>query len=324
MRRWWAIGAAGVAASVILCGASAPNLAAPSGDPPPDWAFVIFRKAKATVPQPKLVTVPGSRLHVTPKSVDDRFNIPDWFPADHAKPPEVVLHGHAPNLWACGYCHLPTGVGGPEDAVITGLPAAYIAEQFDEFRSGRRQCAVPAVRPCSQAMARVARAIDAAELQHAAAYFAGLSYRSRIHVIEAAIVPKTETEGFTLVRAKGSEPIGHRILEVPDNLVRFQDGDWRTTLTAYVPPGSTARGKLLVQTGAGALPCASCHGARLQGMGTAPPLAGRSPSYLVRQLYDIQYGFRRGSAVAPMLPEVTHLSADDRIAIAAYLAAQGG
>jgi cytochrome c553 len=69
----------------------------------------------------------------------------------------------------------------------------------------------------------------------------------------------------------------------------------------------------------GALPCRSCQGARLQGAGDAPPLAGRPPSYIVRQLYDIQYGYWRGPAVAPMEPEVAHLTSWDRIAIAAYI-----
>jgi cytochrome c553 len=55
-------------------------------------------------------------------------------------------------------------------------------------------------------------------------------------------------------------------------------------------------------------------------MGDVPPLAGRSPSYLTRQLYDIQHGTRRGLAVARMLPEVVHITPADRIAIVAYLA----
>ncbi len=315
MHRSWV--AAGLAASILLCGA-----AAPANDPPPDWAFVIRRDAHDP-PPPGLVTVPGSKLRVTQAEADDRFNVPDWFPEDHAKPPAVVLHGHAPALVACSYCHLPTGVGSPEDAVIAGLPAAYIAEQIDEFRSGRRQCAVPAVLPCGQAMAKAARAVNEDELKQAAVYFSQIAYRSRIHVIEAAIVPKAEINGFSMARVRGggTEPIGHRILELADNQLRFENGDWRATITAFAPPGSVARGRALVESGAGALPCASCHGDHLQGVGTAPPLAGRSPSYLVRQLYDIQYGFRRGPAVAPMLPEVARLDADDRIAIAAYLAA---
>jgi cytochrome c553 len=32
---------------------------------------------------------------------------------------------------------------------------------------------------------------------------------------------------------------------------------------------------------------------------TAPALAGRSPSYLARQLYDFQQGARRGEMAAP-------------------------
>jgi cytochrome c553 len=50
----------------------------------------------------------------------------------------------------------------------------------------------------------------------------------------------------------------------------------------------------------------------------------RSPSYLARQLYDIQYGARKGPAVALMVPEVAHMTPADRIAIVAYLASLGG
>ena len=310
-----------MAVGVILCGA-----AAPSNDPPPDWAFVMFHDVKSAMPLKKLVTVPGSRLTVPLKAVNDPFNVKDWYPEDHPKSPSVVLRGTAPKLLACGFCHLPTGIGGPEDAVVAGLPADYIEEQVDEFRSGRRQCAAPAVVPCNSAMVQVARAATKADIKQAADYYSQLSYRSRIHVVESAIVPKTEVSDFTLARATsgGTQPIGHRILELPDDPVRFEYGDWRSTITAYVPPGSFSRGKQLVQSGAGALPCTSCHGARLQGLGMAPPLAGRSPSYIVRQLYDFQYGFRAGPSAVPMQIEVAHMTADDRIAIAAYLASLAG
>ncbi|MEI9988115.1 MAG: c-type cytochrome [Aliidongia sp.] len=307
-------------AVVTLCGA----LAATPDDPPPDWAFVIYQKPDDATPPPALVTVPGAKLSVTPKAADDPFDVPDWFPDDHPQLPSVVQHGHAPDLIACSYCHLATGVGSPEDTAVAGLPAAYIEAQIREFRSGRRQCAVPEVEPCGQAMAKVAHAVSPDELRQAAAYFSKLPYRTRIHVVEAAIVPKTRVYGFTLVRIDGAgeEPIGQRVLELPDDLEPFENGDWRTTITAYVPPGSLARGKRLVDSGAGARPCGSCHGARLKGMGLTPPLAGRPPSYIVRQLYDIQHGFRQGPAVAAMLPEVTHLTPEDRIDIAAYLASE--
>jgi cytochrome c553 len=317
MHRIWV--AAGLAASILLCGAGVP-----ANDPPPSWAFVILQKSHDARPPTGLATLPGSKLRVTQEKLDDRFDVPDWFPEDHAKPPAVVLHGRAPALSACGYCHLPTGVGSPEDAVIAGLPEAYIEEQIDEFRSGRRQCAVPAVIPCGVSMNKIARAVNEDEMKQAATYYSRMPYRGRIRVVEASMAPKAEVNGFSLarVRSGGTEPIGVRILELADDQTRFEYGDWRTTITAYVPPGSIAHGKALVQSGAGAAPCASCHGERFQGLGTAPPLAGRSPSYLVRQLYDIQYGYRRGPTVAPMLPEVAHLRAEDRIAIAAYLAAE--
>ena len=54
-------------------------------------------------------------------------------------------------------------------------------------------------------------------------------------------------------------------------------------------------------------------------MDPVPMLAGRSPSYLVRQLYDVQHGFRKGEWTVQMKPVVARLSADDMMDIAAYL-----
>jgi cytochrome c553 len=122
------------------------------------------------------------------------------------------------------------------------------------------------------------------------------------------------------VKIPGSEPLGQRIIEVPDDAKQWEIGSAHTEFTAYVPKGSIARGAALVASGEGAAPCRSCHGSDLQGAGNIPPLAGRSPSYLARQLYDIQHGVRNGAAVAPMLPETAHMTAADRIAIVAYLA----
>ena len=66
--------------------------------------------------------------------------------------------------------------------------------------------------------------------------------------------------------------------------------------------------------------CTVCHGDELKGMGSVPGLAGRSPSYLVRQLYDMQHGTRSGVLTSLMTPVVAKLTADDMLAIAAYLA----
>jgi cytochrome c553 len=49
-----------------------------------------------------------------------------------------------------------------------------------------------------------------------------------------------------------------------------------------------------------------------------PPLAGRSPSYTVRQLFDLQQGVRKGAWAPLMKAAVEKLSIDDMIAIAAF------
>jgi cytochrome c553 len=118
-----------------------------------------------------------------------------------------------------------------------------------------------------------------------------------------------------------TEPIGGRIIETPENLERTELRDDHSGFVAYVPVGSIKKGEVLVTGGSSkALRCATCHGSGLRGKGKVPPLAGRSPSYIVRQLYDIQSGARTGVAVHPMKPVVTKLTIDDMAAIAAYTA----
>ena len=67
------------------------------------------------------------------------------------------------------------------------------------------------------------------------------------------------------------------------------------------------------------VPCATCHGPGLRGLGPVPGIAGRSPSYVVRQLWDFRHGARAGPASALMRPVVERLTLDEMIALAAYL-----
>jgi cytochrome c553 len=119
-----------------------------------------------------------------------------------------------------------------------------------------------------------------------------------------------------------TEPLGHRIVEIPENLERTELRDPRSGFVAYVPVGSLAQGEKLATTGGDGktIPCAACHGPGLKGLGAVPPIAGRSTSYIVRQIYDIQSGARAGSASLLMRPVVAKLTTDDMIAIAAYVA----
>jgi len=90
----------------------------------------------------------------------------------------------------------------------------------------------------------------------------------------------------------------------------------------YVPPGSIKRGEELATTGGGGktVPCAICHGPGLKGLGDVPSLAGRSPGNIARQIYYFQTGDRGGTSAALMKAVVDKLTADDVIAISAYVA----
>jgi len=117
------------------------------------------------------------------------------------------------------------------------------------------------------------------------------------------------------------EAIVQRIIEVADDLERFVSRDPRVSFVAYVPLGSIERGRRLAsgETGKSAS-CASCHASDLKGGGAVPGIAGRSPTYFFRQLYDYKYGARAGAGSALMKPIVEKLSVEDMIALVAYAA----
>jgi cytochrome c553 len=309
---------------LILQGLALGAAAAPATDTPPIWAYpVAAQSAPAAKPDNSVMKrLPGSAARFTDAGVNDRFNIPDWYPGDHPPLPQVVQHGRKPNVFACGFCHLPNGQGRPENASLAGQPAAYIIEQVNEMKAGRRKTSQPAMGSI-KSMNIVAAAVSPDELKAAAAYFASLKYKKWIRVVEADRVPRFEISSHNMLvklPGSGSEALGLRIVEMPENVEHEELRDPRTGFVAYVPKGSIAKGKQLVETGGGAFPCTACHGADLKGSGAVPALAGRSPSGIVRQLYDIQHRSRTGPAVDPMQPEVATITDEKRIDIAAYLA----
>lgn len=118
------------------------------------------------------------------------------------------------------------------------------------------------------------------------------------------------------------EPIGERIIETPKNTEYTERlRNPRSGFTAYVPPGSIAKGKALATTAsAKTTQCTICHGADLNGLAVVPALRGRSPSYIARQLADFKEGARHGLWSPLMKPVVANLTADDILNLSAYLA----
>jgi cytochrome c553 len=164
------------------------------------------------------------------------------------------------------------------------------------------------------------------EIQAAAAYFSALKQPANLKVVEADVVPKSYVFGWhrAAVTTGETEPLGQRILEVPDNLAQFESRDGRSRFTAYVPPGSIEKGRVLASGANGQLPpCSVCHGPELKGLGPIPGVAGRSPSYMVRQFYDFKSGARAGIGSALMRQVVEKLSENDMLALAAYAASLG-
>ncbi len=267
---------------------------------------------KPAVDPAALVRLPGSKQVYSRKQLSN--TVADWWPQDHPPLPAIVAKGIGKAM-PCAECHGPSGAGSAHTATLTGLPAAYIRAQVKAFRDGSR---------ANDEMLFEASNVSDAEVQEAATYFSGLHLaQARAGIMEASRVPKTHVESWMLVPTEGggSEPIGDRVIELPVSVERARMGDEHTRVVGYVPPGSLARGRLLASTGAGVTAaCASCHGADLRGLANVPPLAGRSPTYLTRQLVQFALGRRRGDATLPMQQEVAKLSLKDMIAVAAYAA----
>jgi cytochrome c553 len=307
--------------------AQAPNVpassaAASASDSLPSWAYPWAPAFVVPPADDEPQHLPNSSAGVSWKQARDLFFAPDWHPDAHPPMPEVVTSGRKPDVRACGSCHRTEGTGGPENAVLAGLPAAYFLQQIADFKSGVRKFSGPQ-RSGSVIMTAAAKAMTDAEAQAAAAYFSALKPKRLVKVVESETVPKTYIARLFYAKAAegGVEPLGRRIIEMPDDVVQFELRDSRAQFTAYVPLGSVAKGEALAKTGgAGAtVACTGCHGPDLKGFDAIPGIAGRSPSYIVRQLYDFQRGARAGEASTLMKPAVEKLTEDDMISLAAYV-----
>jgi cytochrome c553 len=233
--------------------------------------------------------------------------------------PSVVAAGDpARGITACAGCHNPNGRGRPQNANIAGLNADYLLRQLQDMKAGTRKSAEPRKHNAQQ-MVDFAKAMTPAEMRQATAYYASLPPTVAIKVKETDTVPAMRSqEGMWLPdKSRSREKIGTRVIETPVDVDREQLRDPHAGFIAWVPRGAVAKGKSL----AASLGCAGCHGEKLTGNGdTAPGIAGRSPSYLARQLYDFHTGSRHGEMAAPMQPIVAELAAGDVVNLTAYLA----
>ena len=242
--------------------------------------------------------------------------------------PEIVAHGRRDaQVNACSLCHYPNGKGRPENAGVSGLSYSYFVQTMMDFKNDFRKSA-DTRKANTNRMIAFAKAMTDDEIKAAATYFSSIPWTPWIRVVESATVPKTRIAGGMFLALEGAEagkePIGQRIIEVPEKTEDTESlRNPHSGFIAYVPQGSVKKGEALVTTGGGkTTQCAVCHGPALEGLGPVPGLAGRSPSYIVRQMHDMQIGTRKGVWSDLMKPVVAKLSAEEMLNIAAYTASR--
>jgi cytochrome c553 len=315
-----------LATSVRIVAQSTP---APAPVPPglPEWAYTPPPPAGSPPPPSSLpsddkaiVKLPGTDKTMTREALRGAEEIPDWYPEDRRGQMPTVVKSSREGVRACGFCHLADGSGRPENAPVSGYHPTYFAQQMEDFKNGLRKSSDPR-KGNTNLMAGFARVATADEVRAAAEYFAAQPYPKRMEVVESATAPKVRLQGgmhmaIPAAEGGGMEPMKGEIVEVPEDNLRAEARDTRMGWIAYVPPGSLGKGKQL----AAKHQCGVCHGATLQGLGPVPALAGRSPSYAMRQLFDMKTGARRGPWSELMKPILTGLSTEEMMALAAYAA----
>jgi len=266
----------------------------------------------------------GAPAKFTRNEAYDDYGPADWYPGDHPPMPEVVAKGKASaGARACALCHYPNGQGKMENGGVAGLPAAYILQQLNAFRTGARRSA-DSRKANANEMVQIARALTEDEARAAADYFSSMKWRPWVRVVESETAPavRSTTNGLFMPVA-GAAPIalGQRIIEMPENPEHTDVmRDPRSGFVAYVPIGSVAKGEALATTGSGkTTQCTLCHGADLKGVGNVPGIAGRTASYTMRQLWDMKQGARKSQVMAPI---VAKLDIDDMINVTAYAASR--
>ena len=321
------LGLVAVMTGVLAAADGMPLWAYGYATPPPPAGTPATAPAAAPARPPDVArTLPGSTGSFTRAQIYNRFGPADWFPGAHPPMPEIVAKGReAANVFACSLCHLQHGRGRPENAPVSGLPVSYFVQTMMDFKNGSRTSSDARKRNAAL-MAGFAKAMSDVEIRAAAEYFGAIAWTPLwVKVKETNVVPKTHIDNGLFVpnEGTGTEPIGTRIVEVPENEDSSENlRDPRSGFIAYVPTGSLKKGESLVTTGGGGktVRCGVCHGPDLKGLGPVPGIAGRSPSYLIRQIYDMQVDARKGEWTQLMKPLVAKLNEDDLIAIGAYVA----
>ena len=127
--------------------------------------------------------------------------------------------------------------------------------------TSRRSCGISATAnaaardppdyPPAALMLLAARQLTDEEIEASADYFSQQHAVSRVEVRESAAVPRWRVVGlvYSADPAGGTQALGNRLMEFTPDPARHEQRDDAMRYTAYVPPGSIARGRTLVSQG---------------------------------------------------------------------------
>ena len=304
----------------------------------PEWAYGIPLGPRPPRPEDDgtLFGLTGTERTFTRSQIRGRSPA-DWYPGDHPMPmPDIVANGRTaeegPAVRACALCHYPNGQGRPENASVSGLPVSYFVQQMYDFRNDLRNSSEPR-KNNARTMTEIAKNMTEEEIVAAAEYFGAQPWRPWVRVVETESIFRSYTIGGIYLpvdceidkfsECEGTadtsetEPIGLRIVETPENIEHAEiHRNPRSGWIAYVPVGAVEKGRRLAEAGQ----CSVCHGPGLKGLGPLPGIAGRTASYLMRALYDMQQGTRKGLWSDLMDPVVADLSTEELLYLVAYAA----
>lgn len=288
-------------------------------------AIIIWTSPLTAAPRDaggEAISLPGSVKSLTQKEIDNPHNPADWYPELHPSMPDIVRHGDPEKgLWACSLCHLASGYGHPESASLAGLSTEYMYKQLKAFQNWHRA-------DWSGAMFLFVWGYEDQDLREAAKYFASIEPGPVVRIVETEVVPETYTDiGWrTKIKNPGNprtEPIGQRIITLPESEFLRTKRHPYATFVSYVPPGSLELGKAIAREGTdSSAACVTCHGKDLKGTELGPYIAGQFPDYLLRQLRAFKWSTRRdsGDQNGEMQREVRYLTEKELLAVSAYVA----
>jgi hypothetical protein len=145
------------------------------------------------------------------------------------------------------------------------MPAEYIIRQMAYFKSGARKE--------EARMGPIARAVADEDVRQAAEYFAAIKPAPFVKVIEAATPPKTyvsaDARHRRIMPDGGTEPIGRRIIQIPEDPMQVTVRNPHSGFIAYVHPEASRRERVWSRQAAEGKPFSAPSATAMRSPGSA-------------------------------------------------------